>query len=666
MNFHKFEKAVSLQIDKMITAGSVMLVTDVDKDALYEHYLASFPEGTNPLFRERTEHDCNCCKSFIRKLGATITVIDGEIKTIWDFDPMGVNANYIAVANAMADFVKSAPIKGILKLDEPQVGTAVNYDGETGQEYHHFNYRMVNEYVVDRPNHPLNLVVNHKTALENSLSIDPASVELVIELVDSGSLYRGEEKRAMLSLWLQSIKDYNNVGLELSEFWLWQQADLLGEYSNFRGSAIGSLVDALNKGEDLNVAVAKYEKMVAPENYKRSSAPVTQGMIQKAMEKVQALGIESALTRRFACAEDLTVNNVLFADNSVKPSMGVFDVLQPTKSQVPNLDKVEEVSVHDFINNILPKATSLEVMVNNNQLNNFVSLVAPVDATAPNILKWGNNFSWSYNGEVTDSLMKERVKSAGGNVEGDVRFSIQWNEDCKSDSDVDLDAHCTSPYTHIYFGNMAGKCGGQLDVDIRWPSDKVAVENIVWDKLNEIPDGNYVFSVHQFSGRLLNGFKAELAILGEVHEYEYTKSMRDDERVTVAIVTVLDGKATIKHMLDSSTASKEMWGISTNQFVKVQTVLNSPNHWDGEQTGHKHLFFMLDGCINPEPVRGLYNEFLAPELHENRKVFEVLGSKLKAPHTDKQLSGVGFSLERRNSLICKVSGAFSRIIKINF
>jgi hypothetical protein len=41
-------------------------------DALFDAYLKSFPEGTNPLFRQRTVHDCNCCKHFIRRLGRTV------------------------------------------------------------------------------------------------------------------------------------------------------------------------------------------------------------------------------------------------------------------------------------------------------------------------------------------------------------------------------------------------------------------------------------------------------------------------------------------------------------------------------------------------------------------------------------------------------------------
>ena len=95
-------------------------------------------------------------------------------------------------------------------------------------------------------------------------------------------------------------------------------------------------------------------------------------------------------------------------------------------------------------------------------------------------------------------------------------------------------------------------------------------------------------------------------------------------------------------------------------------VMSSPNHWDNHTIGNKHWFFILNNCINENKTRGFYNEFLSNELTEHRKVLEVLGSKMKTEKCNSQLSGLGFSSTQKNTVLCRVSGSFSRTIRINF
>lgn len=75
---------------------------------------------------------------------------------------------------------------------------------------------------------------------------------------------------------------------------------------------------------------------------------------------------------------------------------------------------------------------------------------------------------------------------------------------------------------------------------------------------------------------------------------------------------------------------------------------------------------MLDGCINDGSARGFYNEFLKSELDQHRKVFEMVGAKMRTDESQHQLSGLGFSSTQRNSVVCRVKGSFSRIINITF
>jgi hypothetical protein len=325
---------------------------------------------------------------------------------------------------------------------------------------------------------------------------------------------------------------------------------------------------------------------------------------------------------------------------------------------------VEEVSIDRFIAEILPRATSLEVQFEGRHASNLMSLIAPVHPGAPNILKWSNNFSWAYAGSLADSIA-EKVKRAGGNVEGHLRFSLEWfNRD-------DLDIHVVLPSRReIYYAQkLDGQSGGRLDVDMNAGvgTSRTPVENVAWPDKARIQNGRYQVYIHQFQHReaVDVGFNVE-AVCG-MRKWSFSYDKRVVGSVKVAEFEYLNGEMTlVEAFLPESHATKEVWGIKTNQAHRVAAVLKSPNHWDENQVGNLHWFFLLEGCSNPDPIRGLFNEYMTGSLDKHRKVFEVLGSKLMVQPVADQLSGLGFSSTKRDHVLCKVSGSFNRVVKIVF
>lgn len=90
-----------------------------------------------------------------------------------------------------------------------------------------------------------------------------------------------------------------------------------------------------------------------------------------------------------------------------------------------------------------------------------------------------------------------------------------------------------------------------LDVDIINPEENVpACENIRWKSINTMKDGTYRFFVHQFSYRNGDsGFRAEIEFNNRIYSYDYRKTLRQDEDVDVAYVTLTNRNFSISHKL---------------------------------------------------------------------------------------------------------------------
>lgn len=658
----------------------------LDKDELWNLYLDSFPAGTNPIFRERREFDCSCCRHFIKNIGPTVFIDeDLNLHTIFEFDTG--STTFQPVMNELDKFIKKKAMvknKGIadIYLNESRtVGTDKNYehcpDGKI-YTWEHFYLQLPAQCYErkDQIGTKKGRIRDRRNVFKRSLDeISMDAVDTVLELIYSNTLYKGEEWKGALSKFKEYKQKYDILPDEKKPLYAWRESMLAGDViSKIRNHSIGVLLVDISEGMDLDAAVKRYEKIVAPTNYKRPKAIYTKKMLEQAKQTITELGYMDSLPRRFATLDDITVNNILFSNRDAAKRIGgdIFDeMMADVAVDAKKFSRVEEVTAEKFVNDILPTAKNVEVLLENKHAPNMVSLIAPVNKDAKSMFKWNNGFSWAYAGNITDSDIRENVKAAGGDVEGDLRFSIQWNED--GTDNCDLDAHCREADGYeIYFGSARkphySRMGGQLDVDIIYPNGNTAVENITWPDRKRMRAGKYLFFVHQYSGSARKGFRAEIEFDGTIYSFDYSKTMRSGEAVGVAEVTLdRDGKFTIKELLPFNVSSRDVWGLKTNQFVPVTVAMYSPNYWDDQHgIGHRHYFFMLKDCINPECPNGMFNEFLDHNLDQHKRVFEALGSKMAVTATNDQLSGLGFSATKRNDLIVKVKGATERMFKIKF
>lgn len=682
MEFSEFKKALQQNFARMTEDATHLFEVEVDKDELWNLYLDSFPAGTNEIYRERREYDCSCCRHFIKTIGNAVVIKNNNVFSIWD---MAIDdTTFQTVANVMANYIESHAVTDVYVSHEKKIGTDKNYEQlENGQinTYEHFYLELPDKFVFDKRRSAGDIkgtFRDTRNVFKRSLEeIEEESIMTVLELISQNSLYKGEEWKAVLTDFLKYKKAYDKLETaEEKENFAWEKSISAGQaIGRIRNHSIGTLLVNISEGMDLDTAVKKYEQIVAPANYKRPRAIFTKKMLEEARKKIEELGYMPSLERRFATLDDISINNILFSNKDAQRRIsGADDVFASMEKDIAvnpkKFSKVEEVSAEDFVKNVLPTAKEIEVFLENRHSSNMVSLIAPKNADAPTMFKWNNGFSWAYAGNITDSDIRENVKSAGGAVDGVLRFSIQWNDTGDWDKN-DLDAHCKEPSgEEIMFNHKKSRItDGQLDIDIQRPRENTpAVENITWASKKTMQKGKYLFFVHQYANRGgKNGFRAEIEFDGNIYRFDYTKELRQKESVMVAEVTFDGENFSIKELLPSNLSVREVWGVKTNQFVPVSVIMYSPNYFDEQDgIGHRHYFFMLKDCVNDEMPNSFYNEFLKNELLEHKRVFEALGSKMHVEDVKDQLSGVGFSATKRNDLLVKVKGTSERVIKVKF
>lgn len=667
--FESIKKQLQENIGLLLIGQDRIFLTEAPKDVIWDTYITSFV----PESGLQQENNCNACRSFIKTFGGAVVVVNNQLKSIWDFqcgDP-----TYQKTLDALRDIVLAAPIDRLFVTDSQKIGVDFNFQElENGKRLRreHFFCELPKKFVTSNRLSLDTVRGDYRTTkgvFKRSLDeLSEESVQVVLELIDQNSIYRGAEFRGPLQLFLTLQREYKKLTRDQQDLYAWVNCGKHGTaISNIRNTAIGTMLIDISGGMDLDLAVSRFEKIMAPQNYKRPNAVVSKKMVEEAEKTIVELGFADSLERKIASPEDININNLFFTDRSIKKK-GIFDELKDDSPvNIKKLGKVDEIGIEDFIEKIVPKADSVEILLEPRHTGNMFSLIAPAHKDAPTMFKWGNGFSWCYKNAFADAV-KEKVKAAGGKIDGMLRISLEWF------SRTDLDLRIIEPDRRIiYYADKKSPSGGHLDVDMNayGPSSDTPVENVIYPYGSKMKDGKYRVQVHCFSYRRRNNpVNIQMESNGET--YDFTFEQDDMTQGTLWEVVEFEytqkGGIVIGKNPNGKVASQEVWGINTNRFHKVSMGMFSPNYWDDNKVGNKHVMFALSGARNnDESIRGFFNEALKPELEKNHKrVFEVLAGRLKVEKSDNpnQISGLGFSTTQENSFICRVKGSFERVLKV--
>lgn len=695
-------KKIQQKFEQMQQSGKLFRV-ELSGAQIWDLYLASFSAENNPIFRDpnSTEHNCNHCNNFIRRYG-NIVAIDADFKvtSIFDVDLPEEYSGMVSVAEAIKASkitevffetfaeLNSLPYESCKKSNILfQLGVDKNikrytkaeaelYGVVKENEVRTFNHMhlLLGKAFVDSTGKSVETIMasyrDNKNVFQRGMEeISLDTLNLVRDLIIQGSLLDGQTHLFKIDAIIPFKAQYDALEPSLRDNWCWVTSYGLS-IAKFKGELIGTLCSDLSQGKEINEACKLWNIRVDPINYMKASAPITKKQIEDAQRFVEENNFVASFNRRFANIDDIKASEILHVntgDGKVK-SVSIFDGVKSNKTRhkKAEFDGVEEVSIDKFMKDILPTCTGVKVLFENKHENNLVSLTTAEEASKP-IFKWDNNYSWTFNGNLAGrSQIKENVKAKGGKVDGVLRFSMMWADGNGDNSDLDL--HCNEPDGNlIYYGNKRSTTGGNLDIDIRHPAGSLAVENITFPNLNSMHNGVYKLVIHQFANRGSKGFKAEIEFNEEIYSYEFNGSVNG--YVSIADVTLKNGVFSIKHHLPATAGEgvqKEVYGITTNEFHKVNLICLSPNHWEGNNVGNKHYMFMIDGCKAAQPIRSFHNENLIAELAAHRKVLEVLGNTTMIAPADKQLSGLGFNATVKDDVIVELQGTHKRIVKINF
>ncbi len=354
---------------------------------LFDVFLDSFglPAG-------RQVHNCNCCRHFLERFGGLVTISDDGVAVpfFWQ-DQTGTPWTYGAAQSRLSLAVSRAPVTGVFLSSDTVLGDLP----KPPKMWTHF---QVYNPALYQPKFALDASQATAIKLEEHGMVERGLAEYSIDVVRQAvailkteQLYRSEKVLGVAE-WLLKLHESRdktkNQRHRDNLVWLATATAPVG-FAHVRSSMIGTLLDDLASGMVFETVKRRFGEKMNPLQYRRPTAAPTEGNIAQAEKLVAAMGIESALARRFAKLEDLVALWKPRPPASTAPATGgVFDHLRVSAKTLGPIDVGASVTMtwDKFERTVLPTAEAIECSVPTR--GNFLAFITAVDPNAAPIVQW--------------------------------------------------------------------------------------------------------------------------------------------------------------------------------------------------------------------------------------------------------------------------------------
>lgn len=660
MHFKDLNLLVQAKFDE-ISKDSKLFLVNVRKGVLWDHYLNNIPAEI------RQEYNCNCCRSFINKYGGLVSVDPSryEIRSIWDVE---VPAPFDKPFKVMLEEVMTSSIRDPLVSPVSELGV----ERSIGTTWHHFYLKLSPSQVWNKPR---NITLGTELAKKNSTYIsmkimfqewNSNVIENALTLIENGKLERPDQIKPILLELQGCFLEYESLNPAVKDNYVRNLAETRPHLA-IRSHLLGEMLSLL-ASSTTERAKSFYNRQAAPDRYQRTTSAPSARQVDKAKQAFEERGLMPSLERKLATIRDIPLSACLFVDRTANTEVDTIDPFGSIQKEVKKetkRPKGKPIGIEAFLSDVLPKANSVEVWVESDHYSNLSTFVAPVNPDSPNILAWDNNISYAFVGDAAGAVsIRQKVRDAGGSINGKLRISLSWGEGNSSDYDLKV----IDPIDTICFSRKRGKYG-YLDVDANAVSImKRPVENIIYEKI--VPQGNYTVEVNLYSKRreIPAGYTIEIAYEGTSYFITKNTSPGRPDKVASFFITkdkkleqlnLLRGDLVLSTIEPGIDKENNLWGVPTGSFQKISHLILSPNYWQEPGFGNKQYFFILPNCQVQDSVRGFFKEFIKPDLRQEfGKVFEGLGSStmIHPKKGDEQVTGLGLSANCKKTLIAKVDG----------